>query len=289
MAGHIVVGVDGSVPATAAAEYAAEAAARGHATLRIVHVREPLAGTQAWQDVDGLDAAIQQYGEGVLAAAERHARERAPEVEVSTRLVSGDVIERLKDEAVDADELVIGSRGMGGFAGLILGSVSLGVAGHVPGPIVVVREPARRAYGEIVVGFDGGPRAEAALVYAFAEAGRRSARLKVVYAWQMPAFYPFAAGYNDLLRGVFDERAAVVSEQLTPWRDKHPDVLVEEEAVCGHATHALAEASRTADLVVVGSRGLGPMGAAFLGSVGHGLLHRAHCPVAVVRSGKEER
>jgi nucleotide-binding universal stress UspA family protein len=289
MAGSIVVGVDGSASATAAVEYAAEDAARRNATLKIVHVREPWAGTEGFRGVNGLNEAVQRFREGVIAAAERHAHARAPQVEVSTRLVTGDVTQRLMSEAEDADELVIGSRGMGGFSGMILGSVGLGVAGHVPGPIVVVRTPVHRTYGEITVGYDGTEHSEAALEYAFNEAERRSVHLRVIYAWQTPLFSPFAAGYTDLLEGVFEGCTAFVWQQLAPWRDKHPGVEVEQTAVRGHPIYALSEASRTADLVVAGSRGLGTFGSAVLGSVGHGVLHRAHCPVAIVRPGKEER
>ncbi|MBP2703932.1 universal stress protein [Microbispora sp. RL4-1S] len=288
MAGFVVVGVDGSAAASAALDYAVDDAVRRAADVRIVHVREPWAGNWAFPGPEGLDQAIHRYCQGVLDAAERHARDRSPGVRVAKHLVTGDVIGRLKFESRDADELVIGSRGMGGFAGMVLGSVGLGVAGHVAGPVVVVRRPASPLYGEIVVGYDGSDHAEAALAHGFAEARRRSARLRVVYAWQMPVLPPLTPGRDELSQEVFEGRAAAVLQQLGRWRDKQPDVPVEEEAVCDHPVHALSEASRSADLLVVGSRALGAMSAAVLGSVGHGVLHRAHCPVAIVRPGKEE-
>ncbi|MEU6998694.1 universal stress protein, partial [Nonomuraea sp. NPDC046570] len=93
---------------------------------------------------------------------------------------------------------------------------------------------------------------------------------------------PYAGTHGRLL-DIPGEESEAARQRLIPWRVKHPDVQMNESAVCEHPVSALAEASRTADLVVVGSRGLGGFASAVLGSVSHGILHHAHCPVAVVR------
>ncbi|TKK87611.1 universal stress protein [Herbidospora galbida] len=274
----IVAGVDGSPSALAAVEYAAADAVRRGATLRLVHVREPWTGIRLSQ----LNEVENTYGEEVLATAERRARARAPGLGVTTALATGGVVARLKEEAAKADAVVIGSRGTGGFAGMILGSVGLGLAGHAPGPVIVVREPSSSAYGRLVAGYDGGEEADVALEYAFAEAQRRGAGLRAVFSWQPPPFSSVGTMYDNLIHCVYEERTTFVEERFAAWRDRHPGVPVEYASVYGHPVNVLAEESRAADLVIAGSRGLGAVGAAVLGSVGHGLLHHAHCPVAIV-------
>ncbi|MDH2430822.1 universal stress protein [Sphaerisporangium sp. TRM90804] len=283
MTNTIVVGVDGSPAASAAVEWAADDAARGNAALRIVHVREQWGDGAPFHAMPGFEDSLSEYCDGVVAAAAARARQRAPGIEVETVLARGAVVETLTGEAERAEEVVLGSRGMGGFAGLVLGSVGMAMAGHAPGPVVIVRGRRQHVFGEIVVGFDGSPGSEAALEYAFDQARARHARLRVVHAWQTPVFSPFALGYSDLMGDVFRSQAELFQQRLDPWKGKHPEVTVAGTAVCEHPTSALSDASRDADLVVVGSRGLGGVGSALLGSVSHGVLHRAHCPVAVVR------
>nr|WP_062336575.1 universal stress protein [Herbidospora sakaeratensis] len=272
----IVVGVDGSAPALAAVEYAALDAARRRAALRIVHVR-PAAVLQG-----ELNTMQERYHQEILAAAQQRAWECVPDLQISAKLVVGPPAERLREAARDADEIVIGSRGKGGFAGLILGSVGLSMVGHTPGPVVVVRKPAHRTYGKLVAGYDGGEESETALDFAFAEADRRGARLELVYAWEPPSFAASAVVYGALIQELYDEHVARVWERLAPWTDKYPHIPVERLAHCGHPVFLLSEESRSADLVIVGSRGRGAFASLALGSVGHGLLHRAHSPVAVV-------
>ncbi|MBX6384571.1 MAG: universal stress protein [Microbispora sp.] len=283
MSREIVVGVDGSKPATAALEWAAEDARRRGTALRIVHVREPWAHTYPFHAIEGFAQSYSEFCEGVLAAAADRAREIAPGVEITTDLAEGTVVETLRARSVGAAALVVGSRGMGGFSGLILGSVGLGLAGHTEVPVVVVRKPQRNKYHEVVVGFDGSLHSEAALEFAFEEARVRRGRVHAVYAWEMPVLSPFAVGYGAALEEIFDNERRAARLRLAPWRDKHPDVPLVETAVCGHPVPALADASLVADLVVVGSRGLGGVRGALIGSVSHAVLHRAHCPVAVVR------
>ncbi|MEV8631331.1 universal stress protein [Streptosporangium sp. NPDC051023] len=281
---QIIAATDGSPSATAAVEWAAGDAARKGAHLKIVCVREPWASDLPFRAVPGMENALREHCDEVLAAAANLARERVPRIEVSTVHAVGAVTERLKSEAEGADTLVLGSRGMGGFAGLVLGSVGLGIAGQVACPVVVVREAADTAHGEIVVGFDGSAHGDVVLGYAFEQARLRGALLRVVHAWQAPMFASYAAGYTDLLNETFESEAHKARQRLAPWCDKHPDVQVRESTLCDHPVPALTEASRAADLVVVGSHGLGGLRATVLGSVSHGVLHRAHCPVAVVPS-----
>ncbi len=289
MSGHIVVGVDGSEPATAAVRYAATDAARRGCALRVVHVAEPWAHDQLRREarrrpeVSEHEELPEAYCQGVLDAAAEAARHREPGIEVTTELRTGRVIETFLAESVRAEQIVLGSRGLGGFAGLVLGSVTMGVAGHAAAPTVVVREEPATVYGEIVVGYEADATSEAALEYAFEEASRRGCTLRALYAWQPPAFSPLLLGYTPVFQDSFDARRTAAHHLLDPWRDKYPRVDLVETTVSGHPVPALRDASERADLVVVGSRGLDILGSAVLGSVSHGVLHHVHCPVAVVR------
>lgn len=174
----IVVGTDGSPGATAAVVWAAEHAALKESQLQIVHVIE---AAQADVSHDPPREAAERF----LAEAARTARELSPGVEVTIRLPVGHPAAELRALAEQADELVVGTRGRGGFASAVLGSVSLSVAGHLHGPVVVVRPTAAR-HGDIVVGVDDSADSEAALAYALTEAAVRKAPLRVLRAWQVP-------------------------------------------------------------------------------------------------------
>ncbi|MGW0073066.1 universal stress protein [Streptosporangium sandarakinum] len=288
MTAHVLVGTDGSAPARAAVRWAADEAVRRGWALRIVHVCEPWTYDLPLQTPPGFHDSMAAYCRGMLDDAVDLAHEHAPQLEVNSVLEPGRTVEVLRREAADAREVVVGSRGRGGFTGLLLGSVSLALAGRVSAPVVVVKgEPREQPFGEVVVGFDGSAHSAAALEHAFEDAARRGARLHVVHTWQMPVVGPGATAYTPLIEEIAASERHITQEALAPWRDKYPQVEVTEMAVCGHPVAVIRDASRNADLVVVGSRGLGRAGSALLGSVSHGVLHHSHCPVAVVRAPGE--
>ncbi|MBB2910819.1 nucleotide-binding universal stress UspA family protein [Streptosporangium becharense] len=279
----IVVAVDGSDDATRAVRWAADDAFRRRLPLRIVHVVERGPYDTPRFAVPDLPRMMVERGREVLLEAERTVRARQPSVEVSTELIEGSLTGILRREADAAAETVLGSRGLGGFAGALLGSVSTHVAGHAHGPVVVVRPGGEEARREVVVGVDDSTESEPALAYAFEQARLRGCVLRAVHAWQLPvhAFAPEVVYDMDEIRRAQHE---VVRERLQAWREKYPGVTVVDDVRSGHPVDALTDASGRADLVVVGSRGRGLIGAALLGSVSRGVLHHARCPVAVVRS-----
>ncbi|GAA1636276.1 universal stress protein [Nonomuraea maheshkhaliensis] len=256
----------------AAVEWAAADARRRRLSLRIVHVCEQ------WSH--GMDTS--KYCAGALETAAGKARDVSRDVQVSTEMSAGNVVESLIGESVSAESLVLGSRGMGGFSGLLLGSVGLAVAGHAVGPVVIVRGLVAR-HDRVVVGDDGSEGSQLAMAYALQQARARHARLHVVYAWRTPVFSPSWPAYSPLLEDSFHEEARAARARVVPWREANPDVVIMDEQVRDHPVAALIEAAATADLVVVGSRGLGGFSSAVLGSVSHGVLHHVACPVAVVR------
>lgn len=179
--------------------------------------------------------------------------------------------------------MVVGDRGLGGFLGLLLGSVAVGLAGHAACPVVVVRGPEAPAgvdpASPVVVGVDGSPTGEAAVSFAFEWADQRGAPLVALHTWWVdPMISPMLDWHATT-----EAETEVLAERLAGWAEKYPDVVVERVVEQRRAADALRELSERAQLVVVGSRGRGGFQGLVLGSVGHALLHHAECPVAVVR------
>ncbi|MEV0831068.1 universal stress protein [Nonomuraea rubra] len=279
----IIVGVDGSVAARAAVEWAAGDAARRHVPLRIVHVTDTSWYLVGRRPDAVLPDSVHQEGRRVLREAEALVRERQSSAEITTSELAGTPAEVLRELAGDATELVVGSRGLGGLSGALLGSVSAHVAGHVSCPVVVVRAEHRPVHGEVVVGLDDSPECEPALAYAFQQAQLRGATLRVVHAWQLPVHtYAPEAPYD--LDEVRATQHQAVRDRVKAAGHDHPQVTVVEDVPCAQPADALIAAAEQAGLLVVGSHGRGALGAALLGSVSRGVLHHARCPVAVVRA-----
>ncbi|WP_338089937.1 universal stress protein [Nonomuraea basaltis] len=148
-----------------------------------------------------------KYCAGALEAAADKARARSGDVQVSTEMLSGNVIDSLIGESVSAESLVLGSRGLGGFARMTLGGVGLAAAGHAAGPVVIVRGPGTAQHDQIVVGDDGSESSRQAMAYAIEQARARRARLHVVYALRMPMVSPAWPAYSPLLMASFQEEA----------------------------------------------------------------------------------
>ncbi|MEV5408795.1 universal stress protein [Thermopolyspora sp. NPDC052614] len=279
----ILVGVDGSRAGLEAAGWAAREAALRHVPLRVVHAMPrwaletgdegPYAGVARW---------MRESAETVLTGGVDRALREAPGLEVESAPLPGDPRPALIKAAADADLLVVGNHGLGGFVGLLIGSTAHGVAAHAPCDVVVVRGSSVPPRGEVVVGIDGSAANEQVLRFAFAEASLRGVRLRAIHAWR-----PFEVGggfapASDDLAGEQGERR-LLGEAITGWSERYPDVKVIEETVRGHPADVLRHAAEGSDLLVVGSRGHGGLTGMLLGSVSQAVLQHATCPVAVVR------
>ena len=267
----VVVGVDGSREAGYALVWAAREAVLRRTGLRIVNAAEAWEGAHRWS-------------EEVLAQAERHARAAEPELDVTIERRDGRAVTALTEIAPAAGLIVVGRRGTGGFAGLLLGSVAHGVSQLAAGPVVAVPAPELPLTNRVVVGVDGSDENEAAVGFAFEEASLRTAELRAVHAWTKPT----STGPGDLLPLVYDlddaqeDESRLLAESLAGWRERYPDVKVDAQTVRGHTVRVLDHRSSDAAMLVVGRRGATSRVAALLGSVAHGVLHHARCPVAVV-------
>ena len=134
----------------------------------------------------------------------------------------------------------------------------------------------------IVVGIDGSDSSIAALCWAANQAESTGSGLEVIITWEWPTTVgwapPFAADYTPE-----GDARRVLDEAVEKVRSTHPDVDVRSIVIEGHPAPALIEASRGADLLVLGSRGHGQFVGMLLGSVSEHCVTHAHCPVLVLR------
>ena len=284
----VVAGVDGSECALQAVRWAAAEAVRRRRPLRLVAAHAWPAGGLVGDPGLGVDpqAVLRDVVRGHLATAATAAATASPELLVEQVEVTGLPVPVLQGESARAELVVLGDRGLGGFTGLLIGSVAVALAAHAACPVVVVRgaEPDRPAPREpVVVGVDGSPASEAAVAFAFDAAALRGVPLVAVHTWQDTLVDPTLAPLIDWKAAEADERG-VLAERLAGWAEKYPDVEVRLLVTRDRPARALVEESGRAQLVVVGSRGRGGLAGMLLGSVSQALLRHAACPVVVTRT-----
>lgn len=276
----ILVAYDGSVDAERALHWAVDETRRTAVPLQVVIVDELLAtwGTDvAWTGVHLPDNGV------LVARAEAVLEERQVE-HGSVERHGGPVVAVLLKLAESASMLVLGSRGHGAVGEVLTGSVSQHVARHAPCSVVVVRTSHTPDAGRIVVGVDGSPTAFNALTFACQRAEQTGEEVVAMHGFRVHR--PSTAVWSDQPYSISEamtDMELLLAESTAGFRETHPDVTLVTEAIPVGPATLLVDASLNASLVVVGSRGLGPVGAMLLGSVSHHVLHRAQCPVAIVR------
>ena len=291
----VVVGVDGSWSALRAVRWAAREAERRDALLRLVHVCHlaPVRHPKQVAPPPDYHAAVVEEGRHWLTEAQEAARRVVPGIAVVTVLHDGVAADVLITESKNARLMVLGSRGLGGFSSLLVGSVAVALSAHGHCPVVVMRsssvdEPPED--GPVVVGVDGSELSDAALTFAFEAAAARDVPLVAVHTWQDV----YMAGAWTLLPGTVDwdwlqsEEEDRLDERVAGWREKYPQVELRTLVVRGRPVPTLLEHAAGAQLIVVGSRGHGAFTGIGLGSVSQSLLHHATCPIAVVRPLQEQ-
>ncbi|MGA5823790.1 universal stress protein [Kitasatospora sp. NPDC094028] len=278
----VVLGVDARDTGSMTAAWAADEADRRGLPLRLVHAVPSLYREFRAFDQGRYHQALRERADRALDRAAAVARDRHPGLTV-TSVVAEDVpAPALCQESRHAALVVLGSRRLGRAEEMLSAySVAVPVSAQAHCPVVVVRDPEHVTQDPpyVVVGVDGSPTATATVDFAFDLAAERHAALRAVWAWQRPFI------------GNLDERTTeqtlrrLLFESTAGHHERHPDVVVSHELVHGHPVEELGAASEHALAVVVGRRGRGGFTGMRLGSVPHGLLHRAHCPVVVVPHG----
>lgn len=286
----IIVGVDGSDTSKDTARWAAAEGRLHRCPVRVVCVYAwpvppvPFAPPPS----DWTEAKLRAGAEAVVAEAVAAVRQAAPEVGVSGVALPGLAAQKLIEVSSGAGMVVVGHRGYGGFAAQRLGSVAARVAAHAHCPVVVVRPAAAERMAQppvVLVGVDGSAASDAAVRFAFEEAGQRGGTVHALHSWEPPVS-PWRGEMRPPLPD-FTELAAAEAQRVSlwtePWHDKHPRVGLERNVTSDRPATALIEAAKDATLLVVGSRGHGGFAGLLLGSVSQQVIHHAPCPVAVIR------
>lgn len=285
--GAVVVGVDDSAGARAAAWWGADEAARRHAPLVLVHAyRLPATGGfPGYNPVpDDLLEQLRAAGDHVLHQIGGELADRHPQLPIVLSLVHGRAEVALREASGQAQLTVVGNAPSSRVAGAVLGSVALAVTSSNPVPVAVVHAGHRAADGPIVVGVDGSPLSEAAVAFAFDEAALRGVDLIAVHAWN--DVYLDSRRLEPLLidpQTLEEQERALLSERLAGWGEKYPDVRVRQVLVHQRPVQALLGHAETAGAMIVGSHGRGGFAGMLLGSTGHALATHGQCPVIVVR------
>jgi nucleotide-binding universal stress UspA family protein len=281
----IVVGIDGSEGGTIALRWAVEEGRLRSwpvtAVLAWDYLAQPSLDAEAHFDPEFdqskaeayLDAHLTQLlGDGASA--------------VQRRVVNDKAAPALLEAAADAELLVVGARGLGGFKGLLLGSVSRACIEHAPCPVAVIHAPRDGATApsepaRVVVGTDGSPDALAAMRWAADAARARGGVLQVLHSWQLP-----------LIGGYLDGAPQFDPAEIESYAERTLDGAIAELAVDGltvepllvpaGSAEALIEASAGASLVVVGHRGLSRLAGFLLGSTSLRVAQHAAAPVVLV-------
>lgn len=285
----VIVGVDGSLEALRAVRLAAEEAARRRRPLRVLHALGwPLHQTPVRPQASGpLDGGPRFQAERILAQAIAEARQTAPDIPVNGEIADGQPATILVNRSPYAALIVLGHRGLGGFASLLLGSVAVQVSAHAHCPVLIARGVDRQG-APVAVGIDGSRLSALAIEFAVEEAARRGSELIAVHAYQLPdgdvTNLPPSTSEADQSHG---EHERILTEATAQWRSQYPDLRIVHRPVRRRPAAALIEESNHAGLVVVGARGRGGFAGLVTGSVSHAVLHHAACPVAVVRRGPQ--
>ncbi|MFG2867437.1 universal stress protein [Streptomyces sp. NPDC048338] len=274
----LVVGVDPVRSEHLPLAWALDEAHRRRLRLRLVVGVPPQHDTQ---HVDGTPRRQAQTlaGKEALHSALAWIHAQQPRIGVTTELLDGFPAQVLADLSRQASLVVLGSRRLNRAEEFLsAASLVVPVTARARCPVVVVgdSEHVTQDPPYLVVGVDGSESSRAALAFAFEEAGLRRCTLRAIAVWQPPVFSLHAG--DTLLHA---ERR-LLSETTAGWAGKYPDVRLTHEVLIGSPVEILAEAAEHALAVIAGRRGRGGYTGMRVGSVVHGLLHRAHCPVITV-------
>jgi nucleotide-binding universal stress UspA family protein len=278
----IVVAVDGSERNRSAVAWAAhEAAALGGALTLLTVVPEHVAPTRhqpgRTREQEALD---------MLADLRSEVRDIVAEKSVGTAVAAGDPVEVLLDQAHDAGLMVVGKRGLGGFARVMVGSTSIALSGRSPVPVAIVPDgwDSTRYDGRpVVLGVDLDRSDTQAIRLAFLRARRLGVPLVAVHGWETPAMYSWdAAAVTDAMTELEEQTARAFDALLATWAEQYPEVVVRPMRAHQHPAAAILDAAQEAQLVVLGRHPAGIFGGFAFGSVARAVLHYAETPVLTV-------
>ncbi|MEY9928047.1 nucleotide-binding universal stress UspA family protein [Catenulispora sp. GP43] len=283
----VVVGYDQSPSGERALGQAGREAAWRNGSVTVVNAFQAVLTSPIGYFPTDVETSLKEAADEIAAAGVAGVRQRYPGMTVDSAVVAGPAADALAEASRDADLLVLGNRGRGGFAGLLLGSVSMRTLTLASCPTMIVRGAQRDPVHTVLLAVDVADPAEESMDFAFADASMRRAQLKAVTVWDLDwigADDPDTA--DSLVKAERNARADIRStleRQLRPWHAEHPEVHVVAEVLGGTPSAALTDLTGSTDLIVAGAhrRGDDHLGMR-PGPTAHTLLHHADCPVVVV-------
>lgn len=282
---RLVVGVDGSQEAAAAALWTAREALRRGLPVHLVH---------AWgwhpQLPAPLDVTARSRAKRTMCGARTAVESACPQVRVTTEMIMEQADVALLAAAGSAEMLVLGSRGHTAVSGFLLGSVSHQILARAPCPVAMVRASGTAARGrpgrEVVVGLqDLEHPAQPLLRFAFTAADGRGAPVRAVHAWDVPSDVRYdrqAVQLVDDDRTMAARKEKALADAIDPWKARYPHLGVVQQVVMGSPGGTLAAAASDAAVVVVGRKVHRPVLGMRIGPVAHDVLHHVTAPVVVV-------
>ncbi|WP_245614104.1 universal stress protein [Actinokineospora inagensis] len=289
----VVAGVDGSVSAAHAAHWAAAEATRRHVWLRLLRAVDVAAYAHAggFGTPQGFFTAIEADGNRMLDDLRDALLRIHPTLRIETELRTSDAVPALVDESARACLVVLGSRGLGGFSGMLIGSTAVALAARGRCPVAVIRgwtdDGAPPSVGPVVIGVDGTPTSEPALAVAFDQASARGADLVAVHAWTEFASvtaHTYAHQFAVDWDAMENHEREVLARQLTAWQEKYPEVTVRQVVSRDRPVRSLLDNAENAQLLVVGCRDHGGFTGMLHGSTSQALIYYASCPLLVVHA-----
>lgn len=293
----VVVAVDGSEASQNAVRWAANTANKRGVPLRLAasYTMPQFLYAEGMVPPQELFDELQSETMDMIEAARVVAHEVAPDIKIGYVIAEGSPIDMLLDMSSDVTMIVMGSRGLGGLSGMVMGSVSAAVVSHADCPVVVVRSDNHvtetNKYGPVVVGVDGSDVSQRATEFAFEEAQARGAKLVAIHTWmdmQVQASLAGLAAAQQEWEIIEKEQTTLLKDRLQPLLERFPDVEVEMVITRDRPVRALEDCAHNAQLLVVGSHGCGGFRGMLLGSTSRALLQSAPCPMVVVRPNEKE-
>lgn len=273
--GTIVVGLDGSPAADRALDWAITQAVREHRQLTLAHAIDQV--STVWADPTGVSrptvtTVLREDAQNIVRSARERVTERAPDLAVHEATWTLDPRTMLLELAETAHLVVVGSRGRGPVASLLLGSVGVALIRHAACPVVVVRPGALGAVRHgVLVGADGRPTSLATVEYAYLQASLHDLPLTIMHGPRGMSSYE-----------TVDEVRLRAAEPLSGLAEKYPDVRARLVVASGLVDEEIIKASERMNLVVLGAHLGGRFSALVNGSVAQIVVEHAQCPVAVV-------
>lgn len=288
----VVVAVDGSAASDNAVRWAANTAVKRDVPLRLAssYTMPQFLYAEGMVPPQELYDDLQRETLRKIEDAREIALSVGPDLKIGHVVAEGSPIDMLLDMSRDYGMIVMGSRGLGGLSGMVLGSVSGAVVSHASCPVVVVRDDNNVSedtkYGPVVVGVDGSEVSRRATEVAFEEAQARGCELIAVHTWIDSQMQAPVAGFSisdERWEAVEQEKSEFLENYLHEFAQAYPDVQVRKIITQDRPVRALTEAAEGAQLLITGSHGRGGFKGMLLGSTSRALLQSAPCPMMVVR------